>query len=390
MENNIIIYRDTLLPYSETFIPAQVENYESYTGFYVGTSRCRGRNYPLPAQRTLVLSEMAKLTLRRKLLFLITGLGYPDWFRRLKQLSPRLIHAHFGPDGVWALPMKQRLKIPLIVTFHGYDITVSEDSSDDLSDMFGPHPLTRVYFWRRRHLFKKAHCCIAVSEFIRTKLIEKGCPPDKIIVHYIGIDVDKFTPQPHPSRQPVVLFVGRLVEKKGGHYLIQAMAQVQSVRPDIELVVIGDGGLRSTLEQQAAHALKRYRFLGAQPSDVVRDWLNQAMLLCIPSVTDIHHNCEGLPITLLEAQAMEVPVVSSIHAGIPEAIIHGETGFLAAEKDWQALGEHILTLANNEQLRKQFAIAGRQQVESKFNIKLNSPQIEAVYDRILQEPKAFF
>ncbi len=385
MEKRVIIYRDDLLPYSETFIPAQVENYSSYTGFYVGNSRCRGTQYPLPANRTIVLSDSTKLTPRRKLLFLITSLGYSSWFERLKAISPCLIHAHFGPDGVWALPVKRKLKIPLVVTFHGYDITVNDTTGEDLSELYGQNPLPQLYFWRRRQLFREADCCIAVSEFIRSKLIAKGCPPDKILVHYIGVDIDKFSPNPSVKREPVILFVGRLVEKKGCQYLIQAMAEVQSVLPELELGIIGDGKLRSVLEKQAASSLQRYRFLGAQPPEVVREWLNRSLLLCAPSVTDFLGNSEGLPMTVIEAQAMKLPVISSIHSGIPEAIIHGETGLLCPEKDWQSLAQNIITLAGNEELRERFAIAGRKRVEQLFNLKHNTAKLEEIYDNIIEK-----
>ncbi|NET38052.1 MAG: glycosyltransferase [Cyanothece sp. SIO1E1] len=385
MTKRVIIYRDELLPYSETFIPAQVENYSSYAGFYVGTSCCRGAQYPLSVEKMAILSNFAKLTPNRNIFFKLTeGLGYSGWFNHLKSLSACLIHAHFGLDGVWALPIARKLKIPLIVTFHGYDIAINGVGKHDLSNFYGPTPLPQVYLWRRHRLFKKAHCCIAVSEFIRSKLIEKGCPPNKIVVHCIGVDIDKFSPDASISTEPIVLFIGRLVEKKGCEYLIQAMAKVQSILPELELVIIGDGYLRAALEQQAANSLQNYRFLGVQSSDTVRQWMNRSLLLCAPSVTDIKGDSEGLPITILEAQAMELPVISSVHAGIPEAILHGKTGFLAQEKDWEMLAEYILTLANNSQLRSEFAIAGRQRMEQTFNLKSNTAKLEAIYDRILE------
>ncbi|MDJ0677984.1 MAG: glycosyltransferase [Calothrix sp. MO_167.B42] len=376
MTKKIIIYRDNLLPFSETFIPAQVENFSSYTGFYVGTLRPQGKIFPIPQDRSIVLSDFVKLPAIHKRLFILTGLANPSWFNRLRELSPTLIHAHFGFDGLWALPISKRLNIPLIVTFHGYDITTTNHGK-----------LYQLYLWQRQKLFKEARCCIAVSEFIRSKMIQKGCPSDKIIVHYIGVDVDKFRVHHSHNREPIVLFVGRLVEKKGCEYLIRAMAQVQSVAPNLKLVIIGDGELRSTLEQQAKKLLTNYCFLGVQSSDAIREWMNNALLLAAPSVTSSTQDTEGLPISILEAYAMELPVVASVHAGIPEAVVHKETGFLAPEKDWQALAENILTLFRNPQLRESFAKAGRKCVEQKFNLKLNTAKLEAIYDRILNEPQ---
>lgn len=378
MNKRIIVYRDELLPYSETFIPAQVENFSSYTGFYVGTSRSLGAQLPIPKDRSMALSDIVKLTVRQKkllhLLLNLTGLGYPGWFSRLKELSPCLIHAHFGLDGLWALPIARKLGIPLIVTFHGYDITMTD---------YGL--FYRFYLWRRHQLFREASYCIAVSNFIRSKLIEKGCASDKVIVHYVGIDVEKFRPDVNVPREPIVLFVGRLVEKKGCAWLIRAIAKVQAEKPEVELVILGDGPLRRQLEELAGQLLHRYTFLGVQPPEVVHSWMNRALLLSAPSVTASDGDSEGLPTVLMEAQAMKLPVVSTIHAGIPEAVIHGETGFLAQEKDWETLAKYILTLVSDAQLRDRFAIAGRKRVDQEFNLKRNSAKLEAIYDRILNE-----
>lgn len=382
MPKNIIIYRDELLSYSETFIPAQVENYSSYQGVYVGNFRSRRTQYPLPPERTIVLSDFAKLTQRRQILALATGWRDRAWLECLQQLSPKLIHAHFGISGVWALPLKKSLQIPLLVTFHGYDITVNNWSAN-FSNIYGPKPVPQLYLWRRKQLFREANCCLAVSDFIRAQMLLKGCPADKIEVCYIGVNVERFTVDPTFAREPVVLFVGRLAPKKGCRYLIRAMAEVQAAMPELELVVIGDGELRAELERQAKKSLKRYRFLGVQPQIAVREWMNRALMLCVPSVTDSTGNSEGLPMTVIEAQAMQLPVIGSIHAGIPEAIAHGETGLLAEEKNWQQLAEGIASLVKNDRLRKQCAIAARKQVETKFNLQRNTAQLEAIYDRVL-------
>lgn len=382
---NIIIYRDALLPYSETFIPAQVENYSRYTGFYVGNSRCTGEKYPLPPQRTLILSEQAKLTLKRKILFLLTGWGYRDWIQTLKQLSPQLIHAHFATDAVWTLPLKSQLNIPLIVTCHGHDVTASNRTKEDLIKLYGDNPWPQMYLGLQQRLFNTADCCIAVSEFIRNKTIARGCPADKIRVEYIGVDVEKLSPDPSIIRQPIVLFVGRLVEYKGCQYLIQAMAEVQSIIPELELVIIGDGEQRSFLDNQAARLLKRYQFLGVQPANIVKDWMSRSMLLCSPSFTDDKETSEGLPITILEAQAMNLPVIGSSHAGIPEAVIHGETGLLFPEKDSQALAQSIVNFAQNPQLREQCASTARKRIEKLFNLKNNIRIIETIYDTVIEK-----
>lgn len=184
-----------------------------------------------------------------------------------------------------------------------------------------------------------------------------------------------------------MLFVGRLAEKKGCKYLIQAMSQVQVVMPDVELVIIGDGPLRVDLENMAAMKLRHYRFLGTQPPQVVKNWMNRALLLAAPSVTAATGDSEGLPIVLIEAQAMGLPVVSSIHSGIPDAILHGQTGFLARERDWKILAEYILFLLNDRSLWQQFSQNGQERVRTQFNLRSQTSILEDIYSTTLR-PKA--
>lgn len=394
-KQTVVIYRDQLLPYSETFIPAQVENYLAYQGVYVGSSCLPDPPPSLPGDRCLTLDAQTSLPGVWKTIYKLLGYPHPQWLGQIETLSPQLIHAHFGLDGVLALPLAKTLKLPLIVTFHGYYATTIPDDSFKEPDLF--HWLDyfnkrgrffrHLYFRRRQHLFQKANCVIAVSKHIRQALIHKGCPPEKIHVHYIGIDVEQFQPDLSIQRRPYVLFVGRLVEKKGCEYLIQAMAQVQSALPEVELVIIGDGKLRRKLEALAADTLTHYRFEGRQPPETVKQWMAQAQVFVAPSVTTAQGETEGLPIVILEAMAMGLPVVASKHAGIPEAVLHGETGFLAAERDCSGLSRAILNLFQDKTFWQRFSRAGRQRVEAVFDIRANTQALEVLYTQVLAKSK---
>lgn len=389
-KKTVIIYRDQLIPYSETFIPAQVENFSSYQGFYVGTSCFPTAQSMLPQERIIVLGDLASPAGFWKTIYKLTGFVHPRWLKPLQDLSPRLIHAHFGLDGVLALPLARKLNLPLIVTFHGYFATAEIELNQSKSFYAKTRDFVEnrgqfyreLYFRNRDRLFQEADHLIAVSNFIRSQLIQKGCPPEKIQVNYIGIDLDKFTSNTEVKREPIVLFVGRLIEKKGCEYLIRAMAEVQSRMPDVELVIIGDGVLRDSLEDLASRLLNRYRFLGVQPSEMVKNWMQKASVLAAPSLTTSQGESEGLPMTILEAMAMKLPVVSSKHAGIPEAIIHEQNGLLIAEKDTHALTKYLLDILENPLLQKQFAEEGRRAVEQKFDQKKNIRQLERIYGQL--------
>ena len=374
----VAIYRDRLLPPSETFVLAQAESLRRFNPYYLGSRVVQG--LALPPERALVVNRgdlASKLGEASHQLF-----GWePGFARRVRKLGPVLIHAHFGPDGVRALPLSRALGVPLVVTFHGYDVTIKDEYA---RRSFYSH---RVYVRRRDVLKREGRLFVAVSEFVREKLVEQGFPSEKIVVHHIGVDVETFRLDPGVTREPVVLFVGRLVEKKGCEYLIRAMSRVQSAMPEAELVVIGDGPLRSSLERLAGKTLRRHRFLGTQPPSGVRAWLNRASVFCVPSITAASGDAEAFGLVFAEAQAMELPVVSFASGGVPEAVAHGETGFLAAERDWKGLAEHLSTLLKDDALRRRFGAAGRARVRARFDLRKQTPKLEELYERVLREPE---
>lgn len=377
-EPTIAVYRDRLLPPSETFVLAQGESLRRFTPYYLGSRRVPG--LPLPEERTLVVNGGGVLGKVSEAGHQLLGWD-PVFARRAGRLGAELIHAHFGPDGVRALPLARALRLPLLVTFHGYDATVKDEYA---RRSFYSH---RVFVRRREILKREARLFIAVSEFIRGKLLERGFPQEKVIVHHIGVDTEVFQPDPAMAREPVVLFIGRLVEKKGCEYLIRAMSLVQRARPDAELVVLGDGPLRPGLERLAGRTLRRHRFLGIQPPETVRRWMNRATVFSVPSIVAETGDSEGLPIVFCEAQSMELPVVTFATAGNPEAVAHGKTGFVAAERDWRGLSEYVLMLLQNDALRREFGAAGQRRARSLFDLRRQARALEEIYDGVLDGTK---
>ncbi|PZO39610.1 MAG: glycosyl transferase [Pseudanabaena frigida] len=379
MSQNVLIYRDLLLPYSETFIPSQVAALSRYTGFYAGTLKSTEVNRLIPQDKEINLVDLHNSATLNRLLFKVFGYLDANWLKVIAQQQPSLIHAHFGPDGLWSLPISRHLNIPLIVTFHGYDAILTEQSLNLPSLSF------RLYLKRRQQLLSEASSCIAVSQFIRENLIKIGCPSNKIIVHYIGIDTNKFYPEFTVLRQPIVLFVARLVEFKGCEYLIRAMQIVQAIMPDAELVVIGDGHLRNSLELQAQQSLKKYRFLGVHPPEVVRDWMRRSQVFCVPSITEPSGLTEAFGMVFAEAQAMGLPVVSFKTGGIPEVVAHEETGLLAKEGNVEELSAYIIKILEDSLIWRRFSENGISRVNSLFNLYKQTRQLENIYDDVLAE-----
>jgi len=375
----VLIYTEPLLARSMTFIRTQAEALTSFCPYYI-SPYLESNGLPLPADRVLVMRRGAGPWARASAIpFKLSGRA-PLYVRKLRSLRPALLHAHFGPTALRALPLARALNIPMIVTFQGYDATVYDEYA-----RVSKHYSHRLYIRRRKVLESGSALLIAVSNFIRSELIRQGFSPEKILTHYVGVDTELFCPDPAIPRGPIVLFTGRLAEKKGCEYLIRAMAKVQLALSENELVIIGDGPLRGDLERLAAGCLRRYRFLGFQPPEVVKQWMNKARIFGAPSLRARSGDAEGYPNAFAEAQSMGLPVVSFNADGVREAVSHGNTGFLAPERDSDGLAHYLQLLLTNPELCSRMSAAARQYVCLDFNLAKQTSVLEDIYRRVLQK-----
>jgi glycosyltransferase involved in cell wall biosynthesis len=371
---NVLIYADLLLPPSATFIRWQAEALQDFTPYYVGTRRYQGKGVPIPTDRTVVMRS-GGTTLGKLREVPLKVFGYaPIFFRRARRLSPVLVHAHTGPGAAIAMPLAAHLGIPLITSFHGGDVTADPEKK-------GAHDTyTFRRYWRRKaQLQSRGALFIAVSKFVQRRLQEQGYPEERTRVHYIGVDTEFFAVDPDIPRQPIVLFVGTLQEGKGCDHVIRAMARVQSVLPKAELVIIGNGPQRERMEQMARESLCRYRFLGTQPPESVRDWMNRAKVFSVGSITARSGWTEAFGLVYAEAQAMKLPVVSFASGGVPEAVSHEETGFLVPERDSEGLAHYLRRLLTDEATRTRMGEAGRRRVCSLFDLSTQTAKLEDLY-----------
>lgn len=370
----VLIYRSQLLRPSETFIQSQATSMQTFRPFFVGRSRVRG--IELAKDSFWVANRGGRAGRLQELRFRILGPS-AECQKIIRGLNPKIVHGQFGPDACEALPLASIFCVPLIVTFHGFDATLTDSAHGETRQ-------GRRFLRGRGALKREAARFTAVSKFIAKKLADQGFPQDKIQVHYIGVDTNRFQPDPTIERQNIVLFVGRLVEVKGCEYVIRAMEQVQREMPSIELVIIGDGPLREVLEKQAASSLRRFRFLGAQPSETIRSWMSRATVLCTPSTVAASGAAEGFGIVFIEAQASGLPVVSFSSGGIPEAVSHGVSGYLAPDKDWRALAEGIAKLFRDQAMWSSFSLAGRELVKRGFDLTVQTGKLERIYEETIR------
>jgi glycosyltransferase involved in cell wall biosynthesis len=363
-----VIFRKRILPWSETFIAAQSGAMTRYAPVLVGYSRDPSGAAYLVGRPQLLLNEHSWFPALEKFLLKSAGRAPSRWLRAIADTKPTVLHAHFGSSALPASRIAKALRIPLVVTYHGMDITVRAKTEAEAE--------------RRRRAFAAADRVIAVSQFIADALDAAGCPASKITLHYIGVDTTRFTPATEPRSTTEVLFVGRLVEKKGVIHLVRAMAEVRKTVPAAELVIAGDGPLREPLAREAAQLGVPVKFLGVQTPEQVQQLMRRAAVLAGPSIADGRGNAEGLPITFLEAQASGLPLVVSTSGGTGEGVVHGETGFLFAPGDEAALAGHLRALLGDGALRERMSRAARAHMEAHFDLARQTAKLERVYDEV--------
>jgi colanic acid/amylovoran biosynthesis glycosyltransferase len=370
----VLIFREKLLPISETFIVAQASALTSYRPVYAGLRRTEPR---LHVEPEILLSRSDGLRAAAGARLFGKLPGHSRYMDDLANAAPALIHAHFALDGSVALPLARRLNVPLIVTLHGGDVTATDATI--AASMRG-----RQYLSRREDLWKNASLFLCVSHDIRRRAVAVGFPEEKLRVHYTGIDCEAFKPAEVSSRDPeMVVFVGRLVEKKGCEYAIRAMAGVRSEGRAAHLVVIGDGPLRGSLQDLAESLGVECKFLGAQSAEEVRRYVGRARVLLNPSVTAQNGDSEGFGMVFAEAQAMGTPVVSTLHGGIPEAVSDGQTGLLAPERDVVTLTKNLRLLLTHEERWRELSVNGVRWVRERFNLRQQSHLLEELYDEAI-------
>jgi colanic acid/amylovoran biosynthesis glycosyltransferase len=362
-----IIFRSAVFNASERFIQDQAAALTRWRPLVVGLER---KGEIVPRLHEAIVAENAG----ERLAFRLRGRG-GRIEAKLRAARPRLIHAHFGTDGLLVLPLARALGVPLITSLRGYDVTRSDRAllaSGRLSWM--------RYALGKKRLQRSGALFLAVSNALREQAIARGYPETRTLTHYNGVDLDRFRPNDTPPEPSLILHVGRLVEKKGTKVLIEALTM--NALAGARLVISGDGPLRGALERQARELGDRVRFLGTLPSDEVANWMRRASVLAAPSVTAADGDAEGLPNVVVEAAASGLPVVGTLHSGIPEAIEDGATGFLVPEGDAGALAARLADLLGSEQLRREMGSAARRLAERKFSRQVLTARLESIYDEV--------
>lgn len=264
--------------------------------------------------------------------------------RLVRTHRPDVVHVHWiVPQGLVALVAARG--VPWLVTTLGGDVYALRD------------PLSLRL---KRAVLKRARAVTTMNEEMRQRLLDLGAPRDATAVLPMGADLDGVRRAgAGVTRTPGrLLFVGRLVEKKGLAVLLEAL---RSVPGEWSLDVVGDGPLRAELEKQAAGLPVRFHGQGTK-EQLARAYAGCSVLVA-PSVPAVSGDQDGLPVALLEAMGAGCPVVASRISGIDEAVTHEETGLLVRPGDAADLAAALTRVLGDDQLRERLGTAASARAE---------------------------
>ncbi len=286
-----------------------------------------------------------------------------------------IIHAHYGRLGTRAVMLRELgwMAGKIVTSFHAYDIS-------SYVRVHGPD----VY----ELLFSRGDLFLPISLYGQRKLLGLGCPRERLAVHRMGVDcrdLPFWRPRETEGARTRFVGIGRLVEKKGFEYLIDAFAKSRA-RLRATLTLVGDGPLRDALTQRVAalELIGSVRLIGWQTQPVVRQLLVDSDVLVAPSVTALSGDEEGIPVAIMEAMATGLPVISTRHAGIPELVNDGVSGLLVPERNCDALAACLDTLHENRHLWPGMAAAGRKIVEREHDVDALNDELVRRYERLVK------
>ncbi len=375
------------LPLTEGWIHSQVSRLERYSPVVWCHWRENPDAYPVARARSMELGPEAGRAwhafnwhsyLRLKF--------YPPMAWYFWRDRPSLVHAHFGPAGYDALRLARLARVPLVTSFYGFDL-------DSLP--------SRWPKWNKRYrdLFTHGDLFLAEGEHMRGRLIEMGCPESRVMVQHLGADLERLPFRPRhleADGETRVLLAASFREKKGIPLAAEALGL--AVRSDpglkIRLTIIGDARPGNPAEQaeksRLTELIREYRLqnrvdlLGYQPYGTFLEQLYLNHIFMAPSRTAADGDCEGgAPVSLIEASASGMPILSTLHCDIPEVVPAGSSGFLVKEGDTEALAERLTFLAGNPETWEKMGAAGRRHVEEQFDQERQAHRLEDVYDRLL-------
>ena len=301
-----------------------------------------------------------------------------DWvaeFQRLNNIESfeklDIIHVHFGPNFNLFEPLLLSMNIPVIVSFHGYD-------ASKYVKKHGRNCYTK--------LFERADLLTVPSKEMHDKLVEIGCSDEKIRIHRYGIDLSRFQYVKRDFNKSTITFlsIARFVEKKGLEFSIKAFAKIAE-KNSVIYNIVGEGKLKDELESLVKELgiEDKVNFLGALEKEEVYKQMKLADIFVLASVVAKNGDKEGTPVSIIEALATGLPVISTYHSGIPEVVQDGISGYLCPERDVECIYKNMAILISDPQKREKFSANGHKFIKDNFNIRSWNLRLKENYENLI-------
>jgi colanic acid/amylovoran biosynthesis glycosyltransferase len=298
------------------------------------------------------------------------------YYRLIKSMGDiKLVHAHMGPQGFYALPLVNKLNLPLIVTFYG----------SDMSD------IPRIKGWQEnyRKLFARVNAVVVEGPYMKNKMVHLGCPSDKVRVIKIGVPLNHLTFQYRPkynvSEGLNILMCSNFYPKKGIFKALNAFKYLSDKGFKFNVKIIGDGPLRKKISERIIELdlTKKVALLGQKTLAEIYDISKDYHVFLHPSETAVDGASEGgAPTIIIEMQALGLPIIATRHADIPNIIPRDNHQYLSSEYDALELAENIINFSNAKNWND-ISLKGRNYVIKEHDSQDCSAQMESLYDSII-------
>ncbi|WP_417890148.1 glycosyltransferase [Xanthomarina gelatinilytica] len=362
---NIAIFTPGQNPYSETFIQAHKRYLKDQVFYYYG-----GKGHiRLEGTGSLVSkTKQWQYRINRKLH------RYPNSYineqavlASLKSHAIDVILVEYGTHAYNLLNLLQASGLSVVVHFHGYDASV-----EAVVKKCGNY----------KAVFTLASKVMAVSKSMEQMLLELGCPREKLIYNVYGPQPDFETVKASFTKKQFI-GIGRFTDKKAPYYTLMAFKEVATQHPDAKLLLAGEGVLKNMCQNLVTqYGLEaQVEFLGVITPEEYRALLSESLAFVQHSITATNGDMEGTPLAVLEASVAGLPVIASMHAGIPDVIIHGKTGLLCEEHDVGTMSENMLKLLDDIVFAKQLGLAGKAHIKSHYTMERHIRVLQEVLEQ---------
>lgn len=364
--NKIAMVSPSNIAYSETFIQAQKNGLQGEIFFYYGGSLpSHLENHGKLITRSISITSKIK----RKLRISKFNAEETAFINSLQQHKIQVVLAQYGTTAHRILKICKFLNIPMITHFHGYD--ASMDTVIQKCENY-------------QQVFIYSSFIVAVSVSMQQKLIALGCPKEKVVYNPYGPDALFLGINPQFTEGSFIA-LGRFVEKKAPYYTILAFSHVLKQHPKAKLIIGGKG----ELYEVCTNLVKYLKLEGSVllPGILSREqyamYLSTALAFVQHSVTAISGDQEGTPVAVLEASAAGLPVIATLHAGIPDVILDDETGFLVAEHDVEGMAKKMMLLLEDKELAMQLGRNGKERIKNNFTMERHLKVIDELINVVI-------